>query len=304
MLYILSHGHSGSTLLDKLLGTHPDAFSTGELKYLPFQIYRDGKMCELKQDLCTCDKAFKNCDFWSRVINNIKEKSGVNLAATPLSLPLSFIEKPFYNSDTVIIKIIKRLILYIYAYTPSLFRLLALYYRKRAENNRLLYDCIAEVSGAKIIIDSSKDPLRYVFLRYFMGEKIIPIVLIRDLKGVYNSYKKLGYTKYKTLAANWQHFYRKRVTYAISHQPKNSCLDINYEELISQPQQTINKIIQSIGYTAHKLPNELDKQKHHMVGGNPGRYTYSLVIKPDESWTNNLTPDERTYLNKFLFKIT
>ncbi len=35
LIYIICPGHSGSTLLDMLLGSHPEIFSTGELINLP-----------------------------------------------------------------------------------------------------------------------------------------------------------------------------------------------------------------------------------------------------------------------------
>jgi len=41
IVYILSVGHSGSTLLDMLLGQFPNIFSTGELKHLTWQLYRE-----------------------------------------------------------------------------------------------------------------------------------------------------------------------------------------------------------------------------------------------------------------------
>ena len=44
LIYIVSPGHSGSTLLDMLLGSLPGVFSLGECTYLPWQLYRNGKV--------------------------------------------------------------------------------------------------------------------------------------------------------------------------------------------------------------------------------------------------------------------
>jgi hypothetical protein len=38
IIFIISAGHSGSTLLDLLIGTLPSVVSTGELIWLPWQI--------------------------------------------------------------------------------------------------------------------------------------------------------------------------------------------------------------------------------------------------------------------------
>ncbi|MFW5804266.1 MAG: hypothetical protein ACOCWG_03435 [bacterium] len=37
LIYIISTGHSGSTLLDILLGTFNNVFSTGEFRYFTWQ---------------------------------------------------------------------------------------------------------------------------------------------------------------------------------------------------------------------------------------------------------------------------
>ena len=40
LIYIVAAGHSGSTLLDMLIGSIPGVFSTGELNHLPWQLSR------------------------------------------------------------------------------------------------------------------------------------------------------------------------------------------------------------------------------------------------------------------------
>lgn len=40
LIYIIAQGHSGSTLTDCILGTHPDVVSSGELRYINWQLER------------------------------------------------------------------------------------------------------------------------------------------------------------------------------------------------------------------------------------------------------------------------
>ena len=52
LLYILGKGHSGSTLLDLLMGTHPQIWTLGEAQKFPIDLK--------KNNLCGCGKKIKN----------------------------------------------------------------------------------------------------------------------------------------------------------------------------------------------------------------------------------------------------
>ena len=65
IVYILSQGHSGSTLLDMLIGSHSKAFSIGEriVKNLGLETNRP----------CTCGaETLSQCSFWSQVDNYLE----------------------------------------------------------------------------------------------------------------------------------------------------------------------------------------------------------------------------------------
>jgi hypothetical protein len=81
LIYIISQGHSGSTLLDCILRTHPEFLSSGELFYLNWQIAKTIKKKPTVEDqnICSCLKDFKDCDFWSKVFKSIKQKSGQDI---------------------------------------------------------------------------------------------------------------------------------------------------------------------------------------------------------------------------------
>ena len=57
ILYIAGYSRSGSTILDMLLGAHPEAVSTGELTF----ILEDGRD---PKRLCTCGEPYAKCQFW------------------------------------------------------------------------------------------------------------------------------------------------------------------------------------------------------------------------------------------------
>ena len=70
IVYILSRGHSGSTLLDMLLSSHDNVVSVGELK----QIAGRGNPG------CTCKAGrVRQCSFWQRVSAELAERTGKTL---------------------------------------------------------------------------------------------------------------------------------------------------------------------------------------------------------------------------------
>lgn len=92
VVYIIAQGHSGSTLADCILGTHPDFISSGELRYLNWQLYRTmNKRASVKgQNICTCNKDFRECSFWSQVFQEIQNKTGCDIVSDPTSFDTAY----------------------------------------------------------------------------------------------------------------------------------------------------------------------------------------------------------------------
>lgn len=115
IILIISTGHSGSTLLDLIAGTLPGVMSTGELIWLPWQTWRDGKKCTAtpKQDICTCLKTFKECPAWSRVLKNISGETGKDITNDPLSYDTSFLRNKKYTKKKYYrLRILRKLLIY------------------------------------------------------------------------------------------------------------------------------------------------------------------------------------------------
>lgn len=80
VVYILSPGHSGSTLLGLLLGAHPAVATVGELKFAP-PGYRDGQTC-------SCGVRMEQCDFWQAVSERLRQR-GFDIGAANFCTHLS-----------------------------------------------------------------------------------------------------------------------------------------------------------------------------------------------------------------------
>jgi len=64
VVYILSTGRSGSTLLDLLLGSSENTWTLGEAQILPWEL------CENRRP-CGCGTPVAECDFWSEILPHI-----------------------------------------------------------------------------------------------------------------------------------------------------------------------------------------------------------------------------------------
>ena len=78
LIYILSSGHSGSTLTDLILGSHTHIESVGELFQLPKYFSNDPTSAT--EQICTCGLAVQHCSYWSHIINSIEPQKikGIN----------------------------------------------------------------------------------------------------------------------------------------------------------------------------------------------------------------------------------
>jgi hypothetical protein len=85
-IYIVGRGHSGSTLLELLLGGHHDLVSVGELQKLSLQIARRDKPYP---GLCSCGRRPYDCDRWRAVIDAVRRDHGVDLVSEPFAFRLS-----------------------------------------------------------------------------------------------------------------------------------------------------------------------------------------------------------------------
>lgn len=161
VLYIAGNGHSGSTIIDIILGSTKDYFSAGELSY----ITRKG----LKKEYCSCNELISDCKIWNKIFE---------LWITNMNITLKEYSelRNRYEGNKYFFKV-----LFCYFFPSKNFNLYV-------TNTKFLFEAIHIVTNATVIIDSSKISSRALILK-----KIVPIsiiFLLRNFKGVLNSEKK------------------------------------------------------------------------------------------------------------------
>lgn len=93
--YIAGLGHSGSTLLDLVLGTNSQVVGLGEI--MPF-LKRQDRNIDYKST-CSCGKLGSECDFWSNIDELIKNEQ--DTTQSYLKLANFFFEK--YGNDKILV---------------------------------------------------------------------------------------------------------------------------------------------------------------------------------------------------------
>lgn len=168
VLYIGGTGRSGSTVLAGVLASYEGLVPAGELRYLWDRGLHQNQ-------LCACRQPFRSCPFWTEVV---ADAFGSFAAADRLDVA-------GWSATLDRLRFVPALA------GPRLrtarFRSILAEY---GDALSLLYRSIASISGARAVVDSSKDP-SYAFALHALGAFDLSIVhLIRDSRAVAHSFTR------------------------------------------------------------------------------------------------------------------
>jgi len=156
MLYIMGRGHSGSTVLDALLGNAEDLESVGELV----------SGLERKGEVCSCGTPFHKCEFWSEVRKDFEQQSNLSLEEGAYLLKRQAHVARWFET---------------FLARPNSSEVQAL-----TEVNQTIVEAVLQVAGKKCMVDSSKEHTRALFLLRFLPNAKI-IYLVRNPEGILSS---------------------------------------------------------------------------------------------------------------------
>lgn len=274
LIFIIGPTRAGSTLLDRLLGQIPGFWSIGEM--LP---HLDRFISGLTP--CGCGRMASECEFWSDVINEFARKWSLDNV------------KEFVRD-----------------FQPSAvrgrIRIHSLPDRERQAQEEKhaimiasLYSIIRHIVGADVLVDSSESPWFVNFLSRIPALHLYVIHLTRDPRAVTYSWsrrkKEIRPTEYMQtrpairVAMHWLR-YNWRAE-AIKAQLGNRATFIRYEDLASDPQKTLTKLL--MAYDPQHVPelsrvisgNSAVVGVNHTAGGNPDRVKVGrITIRPDVEW--------------------
>lgn len=314
LVYIIAQGHSGSTMADCILGTHPDFISSGELRYLNWQVHRtkEGTSSVKGQDICTCENDFRKCPFWSKVFSSIKQKTGKDLVTDPTSFDTAYFNQFAYQDwDGFTRSFYDRIRAYITRECIEQgwsYRLLpwSVEIDRWLHNNWIIYETMSEVGERSVVVDSSKHLMIALLLQQYKPKDVTILFLHRSVEALAASAKRWAAKKGKEAdlraVVQGKQQFEKRVAKYKRKIKELQYIDITYEEMVYEPAFFLDSLVHALGVDSkyQKQQNEsffIDPSKQHLVAGNPMRYRGRQQIRYDERWKEELSEEELSFIN-------
>ncbi|MEA2581748.1 MAG: hypothetical protein QOE83_2640 [Actinomycetota bacterium] len=285
VLFIGGLGRSGSTLLDRTLGQVPGMVAVGELVFL----WERGL---INNELCGCGEPVGRCPFWRAVGD--AALGGWNGSDIPA------IEALRRRVDRNRFVPLMRAPLLSSSYARDL--------RRYTQILGRLYAGIARVSGAQVVVDSSKHVSTYELLRRVPGVSRRLVHLVRDPRAVAFSWGRriqrpdvVDREVYMPVLSPGRSA-QKWIAY-------NTAFDAlrgggprilqRYEDLVGSPAEEVRRVLSLVGMGDAELPfldgNRLQLGTEHTISGNPSKFrTGSIDITADEEWRRAMPVSARS----------
>lgn len=288
--YILSTEHAGSTLLDMILGSHPDAVSGGEVVMMP-------KSMAMNRT-CSCGVPVRACEFWKNVFEDVGARLCLDVERNPYELDLGFINAtrnfdPHHQTA--------RYRLFWRSYHATLYALIQSGFSPSTtatrrmdlaiDNTIAFYDAMRRVSGRDTVIDSSKGYLKGIMMLERHPASTRLIFLHRDGRAVLDSIMRRGGTRDYGIRA-WKTVNQRALNLLDRLSLIGKTLFVGYEELTSSPQSTLEKICEYIGLPFSPDMLRFGEAPRHIAEGNDMRMQKTSEIRTGESWSSRLTADD------------
>lgn len=290
VLYIAGSGRSGSTMLERMLGTLPGMVNVGELVDLSRRVIG-------LDELCGCGQPFSTCPFWVAVgekafggwtpeiagrVDELQKKVARNRDMPQLMAPAK-VRGAQFNADLA-------------EYTE-------LYER--------IFAAVAQVSGASTVIDASKSASLVMALARADNLDIRMLHLVRDARGVAYSWAKAGVARPHggdsgSVMGVWSPRVTARRWAVLQGQIRlvrrfvSGYSMVRYEDLVADPASQVLRCMRELGLPldGQTLTNisgtTVDLPASHGLSGNPSRFRLgSQTLRQDEQWRTKMATKDR-----------
>lgn len=284
VLYVAGVPRSGSTLADMMIGQLPGHVGVGELFYL----WSNGPGRDVT---CACGQVFSACPFWTEV----GRRAYGGWDAAPVEEVLA-LQRDVDRTARIPLVLAGPL-------APG-FRRRARRYVQLLEQ---LYAAIAEVSGARVVVDSSKRPSLAFLLRDSRRVQLKVVQVVRDPRGVANSWRKVvalpaGASRRsempvwstRTAVRRWV---TVNATVAALSRAGVERTVVRYEDLVREPERSLTQVA---GLHGGELgPGDLDfltpagvttASSHTIAGSRIRLHEGPMRLTVDDAWRRELPP--------------
>src|SRR5689334_6468389 len=296
VLYLGGLGRSGSTLIERLIGQLPGVCSVGELVHL----WQRGV---LAGERCGCGAPFHDCPFWRRVgtiaFGGWHDADAYRISALRRQVDRNRFIPLLATSDGPP------------AFRRALHEYLSVYLR--------LYNAVAEVSGCRIVVDSSKLASLAFCLHRCGGLDLRVLHVVRDSRAVAYSWMKhvsrpdvappgsddrlarktvaahTYMTKYPPASAALRWNIQNSALHALAR-TRTPTLLVRYEDMVRDPELVLREVAAFAGVPVsdealrflgggNGAGHHAELGAAHTVSGNPVRFLSGRVpIHQDDAW--------------------
>lgn len=288
LVYIASTGYSGSTLLESILGSNERCLNLGEIYKLSYW------------PICSCGEKVADCSFWNTLGQRLQQHPGA--AGRRLQdwhvqgrRVKSGLDKHLHNAFIALggpesLPAFKAISPEIRSFSDSCVRALE------------LFETAAAMTGASVIVDSSKDPLLLKHLYALEPARLRVIHLVRDPRAVslsfVNNFDRDG-TAYvaetrgarPTLAEAAQYWRdrNRNIRLASWRIPARQRLFLRYEDLCREREASAAALSEFLGEPI-TIPEIIHLRQQHTIAGNPMRQSEtSIRVRLGEDWRKRLS---------------
>lgn len=273
VLCITGWCRNGSTILGNVLNEVPGVFHVGELHFLWKNSVGRGE-----NSSCGCGRHLADCPVWSEIL--------------PVGRPVG--TSPAAHADEVIRRqrsavrtrhtwrVLRR-----GADRPDA--------RAHAELMTAVYRAVADRTGARVLVDTTKIPGEAALLPHLPGIEPVFVHMVRDPRAVAHSWsREKGYVyalPARTSTAYWTGF--NLAAAAVVRRHRDHSLVLRHEDFIADPAGTVDTLLRLVGADPAANPvrgRTVELHTNHTVTGNPDRFaTGPTVLRAtDDRWRTEL----------------
>jgi len=302
LAYILAASHSGSTLLSMLLGSHPQIATIGEMKLSP------KAMGHLDRYRCSCGSLIQQCHFWKEVKAAMANRGlafDLACAGTDYRVVQSAYLRRWLSSmhKGRLFETFRDIAVNL---SPAWQKHLVQTHRV----NAALAAATAELSGAQVVVDSSKVGLRLKYLLRNPELDVRVIRLIRDGRAVALTYmdpavfadakdparrgggmgcrlERESFSMARA-AAEWRRS-MEEAERLLQGLDLSRWIEVHYEDYCRDPVAVMGRLHTFLGVEPGRQPREFRSVTQHVVG-NGMRLDTTSEICLDERWRESLGP--------------
>ena len=305
LAYVLAASHSGSTLLTRLLASHPRICTVGQLEL------KAATFGDVSRYRCSCGSPIATCDFWSDARDRMRAL-GFAFDVTDARLdfraaatgPWRLVMRPLHRGRTL--EFVRDGVL---STAPGWRRRIA----ELQARNAAIARVICETSGADMIVDCSKSSVRLKFLLRNPDLDVRVVRLIRDARGValalmnpvefadardprfradgLDGTRRTEQKSAREAAHEWVRSNEEAAAVIRTLAPDRS-ITVRYEELCASPGETLARLFDFLQVPGVPSPLLAPARPEHIVG-NGMRFDRAPAPRCDERWRDVLAIPER-----------